>query len=646
MSRFIKFPNAFNYIVYKRTYARRKNDYNDITEEWGDTIDRIIKGCRNQLKLNLSTEEEYSLRYNMSNFRATVAGRYLFTLGTPIIDKIGYGSLMNCAYIHVDNINVFSKIFNFLLLGTGVGYGIQKQHIIKLPPVLNKHINITHDNNNVNAYIVDDSREGWIDLLKKTINSHFITGEDFIFNTSKIRPKNTPLSFGGVSSGDEGLIKMIYDVNNILNKNKGLTLQDITISDIICMISRAVVCGNIRRSALLALGDHTSYNFLRSKRWSEGIPNERAFANMTCQIDDINDVLNNDELWHNFQDGEPFGFFNNKLSVSCGRIGETQYKENSSIIGTNACAEMSLHGCGETCNLAEMNLSKFNSYDELLDITKILYKICKHAYLLPCHNKETEEIGRKNWRIGLSFTGYLSSTEQQKRWLSQLYKDLREYDKMYVDIMNELHPEYQMKYSIKLTTIKPSGTLSSSVLSTLNYGAHPAYSKYIIRRMRISSGNPLIDICKKAGYKVYPEEKFDGSIDETTMIIEFYLKANDNSVLAENMTAIDQMEIIKRLQKEWCDNSASVTIYYTLEELPQIKEYLKKNYNDNFKSLSFLLRYNHGFKNAPLEAITEEQYKEYTKNLKDIDLSMLGETKEEELYENSMECAGGSCPIR
>lgn len=645
MSRFIKFPNAFNYIVYKRTYARRKNDYNDITEEWGDTIDRIIKGCRNQLKLNLSTEEEYSLRYNMSNFRATVAGRYLFQLNTSTVEKIGYSSLMNCMYINVDNINVFSKIFNWLMLGTGCGFGIMPHHIDKLPIIKDKHINITHDNNNNNAYMVEDSREGWIRLLDKTIDAHFITGEDFIYNTSKIRPKGVKIAFGGVSSGDEELIKMISEVNNILNKNRGLKLRDIDCLDVITNIASCVVSGNVRRSALISFGSSKSYTYLTAKRWSQGnIPNNRAFVNMTVVCDDINDILDNDEFWHNFEDGEAFGFFNQKLAMSDGRLGDKEYHEKNEVYG-NPCLEQQLES-GEVCNLAEMNLSKFNSYEELYDITKILYKICKHAYLLPCHDKDTQKICLENWRMGLSFTGYLSSSEQQKRWLPQLYKDLREYDKMYVDIMNELHPEYQMKYSIKLTTIKPSGTLSSSVLSTLCYGCHPSYSKYIIRRMRIASNNPLINICKKAGYKVYNEERFDGSIDNNTSIIEFYLKADDNSILAENMTAIDQMEIIKRLQRDWSDNSISCSIYYTLEEIPQIKEYLKKNYNDNFKSLSFLLRYNHGFKNAPLEAITEEQYKEYTKNLKDIDLSMLGETKEEELYENSMECAGGSCPIR
>lgn len=645
MTKYIKFPNMFNYLVYKRTYARRLNDYNNNTEEWGDTIDRVIKGCKNQLKLSLNPEEEYSLKYNMSNFRATVAGRYLFQLNSETVNKNGYGSLMNCMYINADNINVFGKIFNWLMLGTGVGFSVMPNHINKLPIVINKHINIIHDNNDINAYIVKDSREGWVDLLNKTIDAHFVSGEDFKFNTSIIRPKGVKISFGGVSSGDEELIKMISEVNNILNKNKGLKLRDIDVVDLICGISSCVVAGNVRRSALLSFGCCNSYTYLTAKRWSTGnINNNRAFVNMTVVCNDINDIINNDEFWHNFEDGEAFGFYNQELSMNNGRIGDL-IKESEPVYG-NACLEMSLQ-TNEVCDLAEINLSKFETYEELLNITKILYKICKHVYTLPCHDKETEKVGLKNWRMGLSFTGYLSSTEEQKQWLPQLYKDIREYDKLYVDIMNELYPEYKMKYSIKLTTIKPSGTLSSSVLGPeLCYGCHPAFSQYVKRRVRISSNNELVEMCKKAGYNVYYDERFDGTIDKNTSIIDFYLKAGDNSMLADNMTAIDQMEVIKRLQKDWSDNMVSCSVYYTLDEIPKIKEYLKKNYNDNFKSLSFLLKQNHGFKNAPLEAITKEEYEENIKKLKDIDLSNLGETKEDELYENNDECKGGTCPIR
>ena len=82
-------------------------------------------------------------------------------------------------------------------------------------------------------------------------------------------------------------------------------------------------------------------------------------------------------------------------------------------------------------------------------------------------------------------------------------------------------------------------------------------------------------------------------------------------------------------------------MYYRKEELPEIRKYLKKNYKNGHKSLSFLLHSEHGFKQAPLEEITKEQYDALvasTKPITGIDASDLGL--------DDSECASGACPIR
>jgi len=85
----------------------------------------------------------------------------------------------------------------------------------------------------------------------------------------------------------------------------------------------------------------------------------------------------------------------------------------------------------------------------------------------------------------------------------------------------------------------------------------------------------------------------------------------------------------------------SCTVYYRKEELPEIRKYLKKNYKNNHKSLSFLLHNEHGFKQAPLEEITKEQYDELvakTTLITTIDSLDIGL--------DDAECATGACPIR
>src|SRR5690606_2664209 len=110
---------------------------------------------------------------------------------------------------------------------------------------------------------------------------------------------------------------------------------------------------------------------------------------------------------------------------------------------------------------------------------------------------------------------------------------------------------------------------------------------------------------------------------------------------AGDMSAIDQLEVIKRLQREWSDNSVSCTVYFKKEELPEIRKYLEENYSRNFKSLSFLLHSEHGFDQAPLEEITKEKYEEMVASTR-----LITGVSNVETFEGEFECEGGVCPVR
>jgi len=134
---------------------------------------------------------------------------------------------------------------------------------------------------------------------------------------------------------------------------------------------------------------------------------------------------------------------------------------------------------------------------------------------------------------------------------------------------------------------------------------------------------------------------FDGSEDKSTVVVSFPCKFPANTTFAGDMTAIDQLEVIKRLQAEWSDNAVSVTIYYRLEELDEIKEWLHLNYK-NVKSVSFLLHSDHGFKQAPLEEIDEATYIEMSSRVMPIRSLEQLEMDEVEI----MDCDTGACPVR
>ena len=629
--------STVGYLTYRRTYARRLDpeDVNSDVEEWEDTIDRCIQAAKDQLGCDMSNQEYERLRYYMHQLKGTVAGRFLWQLGTPTIEKLGLPSLQNCAACVVDHpVRPFTWAMDRLMLGCGVGYNIQREYVYKLPPVLDTFQKpVRHDSKDAD-FILPDTREGWVKLLEYTLRSAFYQEDKqgFSYSTQLIRGHGAPIKgFGGVASGPEILCEGIDQISDILEKRKGKQLRPIDCLDIMNIIGSIVVAGNIRRSAQLAIGDPDDIQYLKAKNWSEGnIPNWRSYSNNSVACSNINHLP--EEFWKTYEGGsEPYGLINLKLSRSCGRIGETQYKDKG-VVAYNPCAEQSLANY-ETCCLAEVYLPMIDSKEELIDVCKLLYKVNKHSLALPdTASPETQEIVNKNMRMGIGITGYLQATDEQKSWLSDCYEELRKYDVEY-------SKEKGFPESIKLTTCKPSGTLS--LLPGVTPGVHPGYAQYMIRRISIASGHPLVQVCRDHGYPVEYRRKFDGTNDHSTMIVEFPFSFPEGTVLAQDVTAIDQLEFVKRLQTEWSDNSVSCTVYYRREELDEIKKYLKKHYNKNFKSLSFLLHSEHGFDQAPYEEISKEEFDRRVAESKLI-TRFTGELE----LDLDDECATGACPVR
>lgn len=627
--------------TYLRTYARRheENNPNSTVETWQECIERIINACNTQLKIGFSTEEQAELRNLLYNLKCSVAGRFLWQLGTKTVDTLGIPSLQNCSAIVVDEpIYPFTWSMNMLMLGAGVGFRILPSDVQKLP-LVKYALNIRKDTNDAD-FLVPDSREGWVKLLGKVLKSHFYSGKSFTYSCLFLRSKGAPIKgFGGLASGPEILCEGMKKIDDILNRRAGTFLRPVDALDIMNIIGMVVVSGNVRRSALIAMGDINDKEYLRAKRWDLGnIPNYRAYSNNSVICNDISEVLDNQDFWEGYQgNGEPYGLINLKLSQTCGRLGENQYSDPS-VIGYNPCAEMSLAN-GQTCCLAELYLPNIKSKDELYKCTTYLYRICKHSLTLPFVDYEqSERVVHEQMRIGIGVTGYLQATNEQREWLKDCYVYLRNFDKTYSE-------KHGFPVSIKLTTTKPSGTLS--LLAGCTAGVHPGFSQYYIRRIRISSESPLISLAKKHGYPVEYVQNFDGTFDHSTQIISFPYKLPEGTILAENCTAIDQLEWVKKLQTDWSDNSVSVTIYYRKNEIPLIKEWLRQNYNTCVKTVSFLLHNDHGFAQAPLEAITKTQYEEMVKNCRPI-TSTEGVCYVSEnidlLAEN--ECQGGMCPLR
>lgn len=623
-------------LTYKRTYARRldANNPDSPTENFPDTVDRVINSARDQLGVGFTTEEENRLKEYLLGLKGSVAGRFWWQMGTTTVDHLGLSSLQNCAFVVVDKpVRPFTWAMDMLMLGSGVGYNIQKKNVDKLPPVNGNFIPPVRKDTHDADFIVPDSREGWVKLLGKTLKAAFMAESTptFTYSTALIRGKGAMIKgFGGVASGPEDLVQGIERISKVLHRRRGKKIRPIDALDIMNIIGSVVVAGNVRRSAQIAIGDSDDVEYLLAKRWDMGnIPPWRGMSNNSVVCGDTNDL--HDFFWDGYEGkGEPYGLINLNLSRKVGRLGDTRYPD-AMVQGYNPCAEQSLENF-ETCCLAEVFLSNITSKEELLDVCKLLYRINKHSLTLPCHLPETEAIVHKNMRMGIGLTGILQATEEQKSWAADVYEALREYDVQY-SLERGFNP------SIKLTTVKPSGTLS--LLPGVTPGIHPGYAQYMIRRIRIASNHPLVNVCKEHGYDVEYMQQFDGSLDYGTVVVSFPFSYPEGTVLAKDMTAIEQLEAIKWAQTNWSDNSVSCTVYYKKEELSDIREYLRKNYKKNIKSVSFLLHSEHGFAQAPYEEITKEAFDAYVARTR-----IITEVDEANIGLDDADCATGACPIR
>jgi len=615
-------------IVYLRTYSRPIDSLGR-NETWYETVQRVIDGAYD-IGVPYTKEEAEQLFDHMFNLRCSMSGRALWQLGTPLVKKFNGTSLNNCYFTNIETIEDFELLFDYLMLGGGVGFSVERSKIHELPKV-KSGVRITHERTNDADIIVPDSREGWRRLLHSVLKSYFDTGKSFTFSTILIREFGARLkTFGGTASGPGALIDGIEDICNVLNERAGKKLRSVDVLDICNIIGRIVVSGSSRRSAQIAIGDPDDVLFLRAKNWGTGnVPAWRANSNNSIYADYFDHIL--PELWKGYNgSGEPYGLLNRRLARKYGRTGEL--RPDNTIEGFNPCAEIAL-GDGESCNLATIFLPNIESFDQFKEVSYLLYKTQKQITRMDYPYAKTTAIVQKNSRLGQSITGILQCSEEQLSWLSAGYEYLNALDIEYSENNN-------LPTSVRLTTVQPSGTLS--LLPGVTPGIHPAFARHYIRRVRFSSADKLVDACRRRGYKVQWDVGLDGREDHTKYVVEFPCKSPDTAILAKDMTAVEQLEWVATMQKDWADNAVSVTVYYRKEELDEIKSWLAEHYDTSIKSVSFLLHADHNFPLPPYEEISEE---EYNKAIAKIDMSipMISTSTEELDLDN---CATGACPIK
>jgi len=274
---------------------------------------------------------------------------------------------------------------------------------------------------------------------------------------------------------------------------------------------------------------------------------------------------------------------------------------------------------------------------ENIELATILGTYQASLTKFPYLSKEWKENCEKEALLGVSLTGYFDN---------ELVRNVGVLDQLRLKAI-EVNKEYAQKIGINqstcVTCIKPSGN-SSQLLDTAS-GMHPRYSAYYIRRVRVSSTDPIYKMMKDQGIPCKPEV---GQSEEnaTTWVLEFPVKAPENAIVKDDVSALNLLEEWKKLKVHFTEHNPSVTIYVGDNEWIEVANWIYDNW-EIVGGLSFLPRSEFVYQLAPYEEITKEVYDEMTKDIKEIDFSNLVtyEYEDETLGSKELACASGSCEI-
>ena len=594
------------YVTFKRTYARRLSEFNEGaegTEEWWQTCRRVIEGMfhiqkEHVVRLGLEWNDNKAQKTakdafdRLFNLKWTPPGRGLWMMGTKFVEERTGAALFNCAFRSTQDIDrkggyIFSWIMDALMVGVGVGFDTKGAGTITI-----KEPTYTND-----TLVIDDSREGWVNSVHVLLDGFFLGGNVPKFDYSEIRPEGAPiLGFGGTSSGAGPLIELHDNLKELYNDKIGETISSVDIVDTENLIGRCVVAGNVRRSAALAIGEYDDIRYLEMKNDQEKLYHHRWGSNNS-----FNAEVGMDYSWHSEQsqkNGEP-GYIWLENARAFGRMKDGINYDDAEVMGFNPCVEQSLHNA-EMCCLVETFPAKHEDYEDYVKTLKCAYLYGKTVTLVNTHWPETNAKMLKNRRIGLSQSGIVQAFSKHGRrtmlnWCDNAY-----------DYVKELDTEYSnwlcVPRSIKMTSIKPSGTVS--LLNGSTPGIHFPESEYYIRRIRFSDSSPIVPQLQAAGYKT-EKDKYSPN----TTVVEFPIHEEFFTKGKKDVSMWEQLEIAAQYQNYWADNAVSVTVTFTEQESTQLKSALEM-YEPRLKAVSFLKYQDTGYEQAPYEPITEEQYNE------------------------------------
>lgn len=618
--------------VYHRTYSRAG-------EVWPDTIVRTVEGVMSIRKdwylhhvgrkwdeTRWQAEAEL-LADAMFEMRLLPPGRGLWAMGTEYVYERGSHALNNCGAVAVEDTlsRPATWLMDSLMVGVGVGFTTNTAR-------LGKFVQPTGD---FEDFVIEDSKEGWVDSLRKVILAYETPGQRPIrFDYSAIRPKGAAIhGFGGVSGGPAPLRKLHKRAIGYMNMYaNGLCSQTRLIADMMNAIGSCVVSGNVRRSAELAVGSPYDEEFLSLKDYKVVPEREEIgrMSNNSVALSSREDFDMLPDLADRIRDnGEP-GILNMINVRKFGRSGERMHDD---AVGINPCGEIPLES-NELCNLVEVFPTRCRSTADIYETMRLGTLYVSTVSLLRSQSAETNEVVTRNRRVGVSVSGiadWLDATS-----VSNVFGILnRGYEEVVRPTNKKLAAEAGVPASIRVTTVKPSGTVS--LLAGVSSGMHFPIGGYVLRRIRVAGDSPLSAALAESGVPNEPD-----IFDAGTNVFEFPLRYGAGRTRSVHQVSVfEQAAIVAMLQRAWADNAVSNTLTVQPEDMKHIERVLSL-YAPLVKSMSMLPGDNTAYAQLPIERITKAEHAERAAKLSPVDWSGVQESADPE---NSRYCSNDTCEV-
>lgn len=620
------FKNEVAEFIYKRTYSRWLEEEGR-REDWPETIERFISFLISK-RPDIPEKTINKIRKYMTEFAVMPSMRFLWAAGPAA--EFDNTCIYNCAFGKINAVEAFSECLYVLMCGTGYGFSVEKEEVMKLPEVPE-----IKSGQALPKVIIKDSKAGWADSVKTLMGSLY-DGQNLYFDYSEIRLEGARLhTMGGRASGPAPLVKLHDFIREIMHNAQGRKLTTLEAHDVCNQIAEIVVVGGVRRSSQISLSDLDDNDMRHAKEWP--FPIKRAMANNSAVFREKPSAADFLVEWGALAKsgtGER-GIFN--LEAAQNRAPSRRYAPK--IQGTNPCGEIMLRDM-QFCNLSEVVVRADDDLDTLLD------KVETATWLGVIQATFTDfPYLRKEWKkncdverlLGVSLTGQMDNPSiLTSECLSALKSRVLRISRKAADVLD-------INVPVATTCVKPSGTVSQLVDSAS--GVHPRYSQYYIRRYRIAARDPLFTMMKDAGIPCNPEvgQKKE---DASTWVLEFPVKSPDGCLTRKDVSALDQLSHYKNLQHNWCEHNASMTVYVRDDEWFEVGNWVYKNW-DIINGVSFLPYDGGKYKLAPYEEIDVHTYERLIKGLPVIDYTQLSQYELTDNTQGKAEfaCVGDKCEI-